>query len=52
MFYSNIESSISNPYVPIYEFLIGRDSIEVDQEGIILGMFTRTKHFLNFLSVR
>ena len=32
--------------------MIGKDSVEIDNEGVILGYFKRTKEFLNIKKTR
>ena len=44
--YTNIDTFL-DPFVPILEFMIGRDTIKIDNEGLILGVFNRVKNFLN-----
>ena len=46
LMYSNIDT-FTDAFVPIFELMIGRDTIKIDDEGIILGLFKRTKNFLN-----
>ena len=41
--YDNIPSYRNAYLVPIFELMIGKDSVEVDNEGLILGFFKRSK---------
>jgi hypothetical protein len=38
--------------VPILEVMFGRDTIQVDDESILMGMFKRSKDFLNIKDYR
>ena len=52
MMYTNIETYYKENFVPIYELMLGVDTVHVDDEGPIMGLSQRSKDFLNIKSIR
>ena len=50
--FSNIDTFLDPFLVPIFEIMIGRDTITIDDEGIFLGIFNRAKNYLNIKNLR
>jgi len=51
LFFSNIDT-FNEEVIPIFEIMLGRDTIMIDNEGIFLGLFKRVKNFLNIKQYR
>jgi len=49
--YKNIDDFLG-PFVPILEVMVGMDSILVDHEGLLMGLYKRTKDFMNIKNTR
>ena len=45
--YDNIDSNDS-PFVPLLEARLEKDTVTIDSEGLLMGLFKRSKDFLNF----
>ena len=49
--FTNIYHPIHN-VIPVFEIMVGIDSIEIDDEWYLYGVFTRAKSFINVKSSR
>ena len=48
----NVDNSYAYKWLNILEVMMSIDKIDVDDEGILMGMFRRSKSFLNIKSYR
>jgi len=48
----NLENNHADKWLKIIEVMIGIDKIDIDDENFLLGMFRRSKSFLNIKSYR
>ena len=51
LIYNNIDCYLDK-FASIFEIMYGRDTVQVDNEGLFIGLSTRKKNFLNFQSTR